>query len=67
MAEAGMRMPQVGDIVLWTGYDGPQYVLIAEKYINEDMYKVIYLTGNPMDDDCWVLSEHNAVSWRIIV
>ena len=67
MAESGMRMPQVGDVILWTGFNGPQYVLITEEYINEDLYKVIYLAGKPIDDDCWTLNNHNAISWRIVI
>lgn len=59
--------PQVGDIVYWTGYNGPQHVLIQEAYDMEGIYYVLYLEAEEYpEDNEWSLNDNNAQFWEVV-
>ncbi len=65
-----VKLPEVGDIVYWTGEQGPNHVLIMEKNkgygVGEMQYFVLRLSGEHFKDTEWVLSHVNKPSWEIV-
>jgi len=63
-----MTAPKVGDIVHWTGDDGPTWALILE---SEDEWKehftVLPLAGSfASEREEWRLSEVNKPCWEVV-
>lgn len=64
-----MTLPQVGDIVHWTGDKGPNHVLVIKRYDSWQAsahIKVLSMDGQVIDDDEWVLGDANKEYWSIV-
>jgi hypothetical protein len=59
------KLPIVGDIVYWHGEYGPHCVLIEEDYL-DGIYKVRWISGEPLPWTEWKLDNINQASWNIL-
>lgn len=59
------KLPIAGDVVYWRGEHGPQCVII-EEHCFENIYKVRWISGEPLPWTEWTLNSYNQKNWDVL-